>query len=194
MTPITGNESGKMHISRRGFLALSGAGMLAACDNSIGSNGGVQIDARADAALEFLHKNYPGTIDLTNNSAGVLVMPLITEAGLGVGGAYGRGVLRVGGASVDYYAAAQGSFGLQIGAQQYAHVLFFTTQPALQEFRSSPGWEAGADLEYVYQNQGENAQATTTTELSPVQAVVFGQAGLLLGATLKGTKYTRIIP
>ena len=183
-----------MQISRRGFLALSGAGVMAACDNSINSQGAAQIDARADAAMQFLHQNYPGTVDLTNKAAGILVMPLVTEAGFGVGGAYGRGALRVGGATVDYYSAAQGSFGLQIGAQQYAHVLFFMTPQALQEFRTSPGWEAGADLKYVYQNEGETASATTTTELAPVQAVIFGQAGLLLGATLKGTKYTRIIP
>jgi hypothetical protein len=30
--------------------------------------------------------------------------------------------------------------------------------------------------------------------LSPVLAAVFGRAGLRLGATLEGTKYSRIIP
>jgi lipid-binding SYLF domain-containing protein len=181
-------------ISRRGFLLVSGAGALAACSNAVGSQGGAEIDARVDAALNYLQTTYPGTVDLANKSSGILVMPLVTKAGFGIGGSYGRGALRVGGATVDYYAAAQGSFGLQIGAQQYAHALFFMTPEALQEFRTSPGWEAGADLEYVYQTKGENASATTTTELSPVQAVIFGQAGLLIGASIEGTKYTRIIP
>ena len=121
-------------------------------------------------------------------------MPLVTKAGFGIGGSYGRGALRVGGSTVDYYSTTQASFGLQIGAQQYAHALFFMTQEALQGFRSSPGWAVGADVEYVFKDQGENISAETTTTLAPVVAVVFGQAGLIAGATVEGTKYTRIIP
>jgi lipid-binding SYLF domain-containing protein len=102
--------------------------------------------------------------------------------------------LRIGGTTVDYYSATRASLGPQLGAQQYAHVLFFMTEQALTEFRTSPGWAAGADLEYVAKDQGGNLSADTTTQLSPVIAVVFGQAGLLVGATLTGTKYSRIIP
>ena len=121
-------------------------------------------------------------------------MPLITEAGLGIGGSYGRGALRVGAATVDYYSAASGSFGFQIGGQQYSHVLFFMTDEALADFRSSPGFAAGADAEFALFEQGETLQADTTTSLSPVIAVIFAQTGLRAGATLEGTKYTRIIP
>jgi len=182
-------------IPRRGFL-VGGAGLLAlsACGNGVGSRGADTIDARVDATLNFLYSRYPNTTDLRDKSTGMLVMPLVTKAGLGIGGSYGRGALRVGGVSVDYYSAASGSFGLQIGAQQYAHVLFFMTDGALERFRRSPGWAAGADVEYVLNENGENLSAETTTSLSPVIAVIFGQAGLIAGATLRGTKYTRIIP
>jgi lipid-binding SYLF domain-containing protein len=121
-------------------------------------------------------------------------MPLVTKAGLFVGGAYGEGALRINNATVDYYSATQGSFGLQIGAQQYAHALFFITEEALGDFRRSAGWSAGADLEYAIKDKGGNLTAETITSLDPVIAVVFGQAGLLVGASLEGTKYTRIIP
>ena len=43
-------------------------------------------------------------------------------------------------------------------------------------------------------DRGGNLSAETTTALAPVIAVVFGQAGLLAGASVEGTKYTRIIP
>jgi hypothetical protein len=36
--------------------------------------------------------------------------------------------------------------------------------------------------------------ADTTTSRAPILAAVFGQEGLLVGATLEGSKYTRIIP
>ena len=68
------------------------------------------------------------------------------------------------------------------------------TDEALLEFRRSSGWVAGADLEYVFQNDGENFKADTTTMSEPVLAMVFGQAGIRIGATIEGAKYTRIIP
>jgi len=181
--------------SRRGFLATAGsAGLITAgCANGVGSRGGDAIDARVDATLNYLYSRYPGTRELADKSTGMLVMPLVTEAGFGIGGAYGRGALRVAGASVDYFMHAQASFGLQIGVQQYAHVLFFMNQEALSNFRVSDGWVAGANIKYALDGAGDRLSADTITALSPVVAVVFGQAGLIVGATLEGSKYTRII-
>lgn len=183
------------NFSRRGLLASTGALLaVSACGNGIGSDGAAKLDARVDAALNFLDLQFPGTRDLRDKSAAMLVMPLITEASFGFGGGYGRGALRVNDISVDYYSATQASFGIQAGAQQYAHVLYFMTEAALTDFRTSSGWAAGADIEYVANDQGGNLSADTTTVLSPVIAVIFGQAGLLAGASVEGTKYTRIIP
>ena len=180
--------------TRRNVLCGLGAtGLLAACGNGIGSNGAGQIDARVDATQSYLFDRYPGTRDLAARAAGVLYMPLMTEAGLIYGGAFGRGALRIQGATVDYYSAAKASIGLQIGAQQYAHALFFTTQPALEEFRRSTGWAASADLRYATPDEGATI-GKATTEIEPVIALVFGQQGLIAGASLAGVKYTRIIP
>jgi len=183
------------HLTRRTLITgAAGAALLAGCDNGLSGTGSETIDARVDASLDFLYSSNPGTQSLRDSAAGILVMPLITKAGFGIGGAFGRGALRIGEATVDYYSAAQASFGLQIGAQQYAHALFFMTEGALNDFRNSPGWSAGANLEYAWQSQAENISADTTTAMSPVIAVVFGQAGMIAGATLAGTKYSRIIP
>jgi lipid-binding SYLF domain-containing protein len=182
-------------LSRRTFaLGALGSTMLAACGNGIGGSGASTIDARVTSTLEYMYATYPGTRDLATKSAGMLVMPLVTEAGLGLGGSYGRGALLVGQGTVDYYAAASASAGLQIGAQQYSHVLFFMTQEALGDFRRSQGWAVGANVEYAINDQADKLRAETTTSLSPVIAVIFAQTGLRLGATLEGTKYTRIIP
>lgn len=174
--------------------ALAALGATAACGNGVGGRGGAMIDARVDATLAQMYRGYPNTRQLAEKANGMLVMPLVTEAGLGFGGAYGRGALRVNDVTVDYYSVTKASGGLQIGAQQYAHVLFFMTEPALREFRSSPGWAAGAGLEYVISDKGDSVSADTTTVMAPVLAAVFGRAGLRIGATLEGTKYTRIIP
>jgi lipid-binding SYLF domain-containing protein len=183
-------------LSRRSFAfaGLSGLAVTAACGNGIASRGPETIDARVHATLNHLYDNYPNTRDLADKAAGLLVMPVVTEAGFGLGGGYGRGALQVDEVIVDYYSTTKANIGLQIGAQQYAHVLFFMTQDALIDFRRSNGWAAGGDIEYVIADEGGSVAAETTTALAPVIAVVFGQAGLRLGATIEGSKYTRIIP
>lgn len=182
-------------ISRRSLLAMGGAGLtLAACGNGIGSAGASRLDARVDATRNYLLTKYPGTQDLETKSVGVLWMPLMTEASFGFGGAFGQGALRINNVTVDYYAAAAASFGLQIGAQQYAHALFFMTPEALADFRRSDGWQLGADARYALPDRGGAIAASTLTSTAPVIALVFGQAGLIAGASLAGTKYTRIIP
>lgn len=167
---------------------------LAACSNGLGSGQSEVIDARVDRALNFLYAEVPGARQLGQEANGILVMPLVTEAGFGFGGSYGRGALRINGATVDYYSVASGSFGLQIGAQQYAHALFFMTEEALFNFRRSPGWAAGANVQYAVNTEADNLGVETTTLLDPVIAVVFGQAGLIAGASLEGLRYTRILP
>lgn len=182
-------------LTRRSFVAGTGAcAALSACGNPIGGNGAAVIDARVDRTLDYLYATYPSSRDLADRSVAMLVMPVVTEAGLGIGGSYGRGALRVGGATVDYYSATQASIGLQIGAQQYAHTLFFMTPQALQGFRMAPGWAAGADVEYALNASGRNYGVDSNVMMGPVIAVVYGQAGLLAGASVEGTKYTRIIP
>ena len=187
-----------MTFSRRGFLGLGAAGFLAACDNSfigngVASDGAAKVDARVDATRDYLFSNYPGTQDLARSAKGILFMPLVTEIGFGVGGGYGRGALRINDITVDYYSATRATIGLQIGAQQYAHALFFMTEDALGNFRRGNGWAAGADIRYATPQQG-GSLGKETTELDPVIGLVFGQQGLIAGATVAGVKYSRIIP
>lgn len=181
-------------LNRRGFMGASLATVaLTGCGNGVGGGGAQRLDARVDATRDFLFGRYPGTRDLAAKSFGVLYMPLITEAGFGFGAAYGQGALRINDVTVDYYSTARATFGFQIGAQQYAHALFFLTEAALGDFRRSQGWAAGADIRYATPDQGASL-GKETTEIAPVIALVFGQSGLIAGATLAGTKYTRIIP
>ena len=78
-------------ITRRSVaLGIVASTSLAACGNGIGSGGAATIDARVNSTLDEMYRAYPGTRDLSNRAAGILVMPLITEVGLGLGGSYGR--------------------------------------------------------------------------------------------------------
>lgn len=182
-------------LSRRTLLS-GGASLIAlsACGNPVGNFNAERLDARVDAARDYLRNNHPGLAELFRNAHGILYMPLVSEAGFFVGGGYGQGALRINDATVDYYSATRASVGLQIGAQQYAHALFFMTAQALQDFRASEGWAASADIRYATPEGGGAAGVQSTTVMSPVIAVIFGQAGLIAGASLAGVRYQRIIP
>lgn len=181
-------------LNRRSFMGATAATLaLGGCANGIGGGGSSRMDSRVDTTRDYLFGRYPGTRDLAQKAYGVLYMPLMTEAGFGFGAAYGQGALRINDVTVDYYSATRATFGLQIGAQQYAHALFFMTEAALGDFRRASGWAASADIRYATPNEGASL-GKETTEYAPVIAFVFGQSGLILGATLAGSKYTRIIP
>ncbi len=177
-------------MTRRGLL-VGTAATLCACQSTAQTDGAAVIDRRVASALDYMYDTYPETIALADKSAGMLVMPLIGEAGFFVGGSYGEGALQINGFTVGYYSAAQGSLGFQIGAQTYAYVLFFLTPEALQRFRTSPGWAAGAAAEFTGGQTGTALTASTATQNSAV-AFLFAQQGLMAGATIEGTKYTPI--
>ena len=75
--------------------------------------------------------------------------------------------------TVDYYWVVNASGGLQIGAQQYSHVLFFMTEEALSQFRRSPGWAVGADVRYATPDQGLMLGKETTARFLPFLLTLF---------------------
>ena len=56
------------------------------------------------------------------------------------------------------------------------------------------GWAAEAGAYYALPAGGVSMGADTITAQQPVVAMIFGQSGLMAGASIAGTKYTRIIP
>jgi len=171
--------------------AVLAALALAACGST--SPSGPELDTRVDAALNELYVAVPGTQELASRAAGVLVIPSVTEAGLFVGGSYGEGALVIGGAKVDYFSAASASLGFQIGGQKYSHALYFMTPEALAKFRRTDGWEIGVDAEYAVPSEGGAVTVTSTSINKPVYAVIYGQRGPILGASIEGLKYSRIV-
>jgi lipid-binding SYLF domain-containing protein len=76
--------------------------------------------------------------------------------------------------------------------QTTKQALFFMTEDALARFRRADGWEAGADAEVTFPGAGVNVGTDTTVRNAPVVGIVFGEDGLLAGASLQGSKYSRV--
>ncbi len=180
--------------SRRGFILSAGAGMTAACSGGTKNRARDRIDSNVANAVRDMKILHPFTVNLADNAAGMLVMPKIRKAGFGLGGSYGEGSLLIGGATVDYYNLIAASFGFQAGAQQFSSVLFFMDSDHLREFRERDGWTLGADLEFTLLDSAAGAAGIdNNTYPDAVYAIVFNQAGLLVGASLEGAKYSRIV-
>ena len=88
------------------------------------------IDVAVDVTLEQFGKDIKGGNEFLNSAKGVLVFPKVFKAGVGVGGEYGEGALRIGGKTVDYYSTAAASFGFQLGAQSKTVILVFMEDKA----------------------------------------------------------------
>ena len=87
----------------------------------------------------------PGSGQGLSKAAEVLVFSSVIKAGLGIGGEYGEGALRIGGKTGEYYNTAAASLGFQITAQSNSVLLVFPSRDALSDFRKSEGWKAGVD-------------------------------------------------
>jgi lipid-binding SYLF domain-containing protein len=151
------------------------------------------VDAHVNETLGRLYQTVNGSQELVGKARGVLVFPSVISAGFWFGAQYGQGALRVGEQTTGYYSLTALSFGLQIGAQSKAIIMLFMTQEALDEFRQSLGWAAGVDATVAVIKVGANGNIDTSTAMSPVQAFVLTNAGLMAGVSLEGTKISRLL-
>lgn len=151
-----------------------------------------KIDIGVDATLKRFRKEVAGGSEFLKKAAGVLVFPSVIKAGIGIGGEYGEGALRIGGKTVAYYNTAAASIGFQLGAQSKSIVLIFLTKKALTDFRKNKGWKAGVDGSVALVKWGAGEDINTIDIKDPVVGFVFGNKGLMYNLTIEGSKFTRI--
>jgi lipid-binding SYLF domain-containing protein len=185
----------------RSTAALAFAGLTLALGGCTTTTGAAKPDSAAvrteieqgsHETLERLYREVKGSRELVRKANGILVFPRVIAAGLVVGGEYGKGVLRTGADSVDYYSMASVSVGLQAGAQSKAVVILFMTREALDKFRNSKGWTAGVDGSVALLKVGANGEIDTASANNPVQALVLTNAGLMANLNLEGTKISKL--
>jgi len=152
-----------------------------------------EINSEVNVALELFSQHVKGGKEFLRSAKGVLIIPNIVKAGLGIGGEYGEGALKIGENTLEYYSLAAGSVGLQIGAQKKNLILVFTQDEALKNFRRSSGWKAGVDGSVAFIDVGAGKSLDTVNVNNPVVAFIFGQKGLMANATIEGAKFTKLV-
>jgi lipid-binding SYLF domain-containing protein len=142
--------------------------------------------ADADLTIERFKQADPTISDSFFKSAlGWAVFPDVGKGGVGLGGAYGKGVLYENGVPVGYCDLAQGSIGFQLGGQVYSEIIFFENQHALYEFKAGT-------LEFAAQASAVAAAADASVNADyqhGVAVFTLSGKGLMYEASIGGQKF-----
>ena len=113
------------------------------------------------------------------------VFPTVGKAGVGIGGAHGKGVVIRGDATVADTSLSQVTIGLQLGGQAYAQFIFFKDETAFNHFARG-NYEMGAQVSAVAVTAGASADADYD---SGVAVFTNGSGGLMVEASVGGQKF-----
>jgi lipid-binding SYLF domain-containing protein len=167
---------------------------LLSLSNVIFAASKTEIDAEIDEALEFLYKESPAAKQLAAKAKGILVFPSIVKAGWVFGGSYGEGALLVNEKKVQYYNNISGSLGFQFGIEKRSEIIMFLEQSALDNFIKNDGWDGGADGSIAIATFGAGMDVTVENIKDPIISFIFSPKGLMVNASVEGTKITKIDP
>lgn len=186
-----------MSVTRRAALAAPLAILAAASPVFLSlahADDRAKMVSRARRSLRELEAGSPAARRAAKGAHAVLVFPSILKGGFVFGAETGNGVLFEDGKPAGFYNLSGGSWGLQIGGQDFAYALFFMTPNALDYLQKSDGWQAGTGPSITVINKGAAAEVDTTTASHDVLAFPYNGKGLMADLTFQGAKITRIHP
>ncbi|MDO5623414.1 MAG: YSC84-related protein [Pseudomonadota bacterium] len=175
-----------------GGVALVGCTTTPPGSQASGPTARVAMERDVDATLARLYTVVPGSREMVQRSAGVLVFPAVVGGSFVVGAEHGRGALREGGTTSGYYSTTGGSIGLQAGGQSRSVIYVFNTRDALDKFKASNGWTAGADATVAVGRVGANGSVDTQTVQQPVASFILTNVGLEAGAAVGAARIAQV--
>jgi lipid-binding SYLF domain-containing protein len=162
-------------------------GLLGSCATAPASREDkAALVAAATARLQQMRTADPALGALMQKSYGYAVFPNVDKGGLGVGGAYGRGVVYERGQPIGYSDLTQGTVGVQAGGQSFSEFLMFETKAALDRFTAGQfGFTAEASAVVL-----TSGTATQAPFVDGVAVVVQPLSGVMVEAAIGGQKFT----
>lgn len=184
-------EEPKEPLMKKIIIAMCGF-VLMASQSFFSANAAWNPDKKEktdDQAVEqtiaaFLEKD-PGMQKFLDEAHGYVVFPKIYKGAIGVGGAYGAGQVYEGGKYIGNATLAQLTYGLQLGGQAYAEIIFFGDKDALERFKAEK-LEFSAQASAVAADAG--AAATAAYE-GGVAVFTLAIGGLMYEASIGGQKF-----
>ena len=136
-------------------------------------------------AIINIQKEDPDIKEFFDGAAGYAVIPKVGKAGMGIGGAYGKGLVIVNDKAVGRTSLSQVTVGFQLGGQVYSQFIFFKDEAALQNFQRG-NFELGAQASAVAVTLGASADANYDKGVAIFTHV---SGGLMYEATVSGQKF-----
>jgi lipid-binding SYLF domain-containing protein len=169
------------------LVVIVGAGLLASCATAPTSREDkAALVAEATSRWQQMRTADPALGALVQRGYGYALFPDVGKAALGVGGAYGRGVVYERGQHIGYSDLTQGTVGLQAGGQSFSELLVFETKAALDRFKAGEfGFAAGASAVVL-----KSGVATNPNFVDGVAVVVEPIGGVMVEAAIGGQQFT----
>lgn len=171
------------------FIALVAIGfqVMTGCATAPRSvQGKADIEQKAAMALAKAQRNDPTLVNVFDRAAGYAVFPSVGKGAVGIGGAYGKGVLYEDGNAIGYCALTQGSIGFQLGGQSYTEIICFETQQNVDNFKQG-NFRFGAQATAVAIKSGAGANAKFA---NGVAVFTMDETGLMYEASVGGQKFS----
>ena len=147
---------------------------------------GDKKQVKAQAAIEKIKEKVPRSAMYFEQAYGFAILPSVTRAAVGFGGAYGKGFVVEGDKLIGTTGFWQFTSGLQLGANNFSMIVFFKDQEALQYFK---------EREIQFAGQAGLAVATFGVAGNPaynegVAIITMTRLGLLVEFSYGGLKFT----
>lgn len=177
----------RQHLAVLILAGAMGTLVLSACSTAPKSaEGKANIEQDAAMVLTKARRTDPTMSRIFDDAAGYAVFPSVGKGAVGIGGAYGKGVLYDDGRAVGYCDLTQGSIGFQLGGQSYSEIIAFETYPAMQKFKEGNlRFDAQATAVALKSGAGANAKFT-----DGVAVFTMDEAGLMFEASIGGQKFS----
>jgi lipid-binding SYLF domain-containing protein len=144
-----------------------------------------EMQLKVAQAILAIKKTDPGIQKFFDESAGYAVFPSVGKAGVGVGGARGKGLVIVDNQVDGKTTLTQVTVGFQLGGQKYSEFIFFKDETALGDFQRG-NFELGAQASAVAAKAGASADANYNKGVAIFTNV---KGGLMYEATVGGQKF-----
>ena len=140
--------------------------------------------AAAKAIIEIKAAD-PSIQSFFDDSAAYAVFPSVGKGGIGIGGAYGKGLVIADDKVIGKTELTQVTIGFQLGGQVYSEFIFFKDDAALAQFQRG-NFELGAQASAVAATAGASADVGYDKGVA-IFTVTGG--GLMYEATVSGQKF-----
>lgn len=146
----------------------------------------VTMKTNAAGAIDDFLEEDPGIQAWFDDSYGYALFPSIGKGGIGIGGAYGTGLVYEQGKLIGTSAMTQATIGFQLGGQSYQEAIFFENERSLDRFTGGK-FEFAAQVSAVALTAGASADV----DFSDGMAIfTMENGGLMYEASVGGQKFS----